>query len=138
MKLRCWPRAFTLYKAFFKNKNIPVTSLPALIFTWFLKRNIPQSYSFNLPNFIIWLPLILETFGNIVITCLPVYKLISFEINLSFQKGFLDIIKSIFHHFLKALIDENQANFFEKWEPDFKTVNYFFKITSIIDVRLDF
>ena len=35
----------------------------------------------NLPNFMVWLPLLLEILGNIsvVIICFPVYDVINFE-----------------------------------------------------------
>ena len=34
------PLAFTIYKAFLKNKKRPGTSLPASFLAWFLKKNI--------------------------------------------------------------------------------------------------
>ena len=36
----CRPLAFTSFKAFWKNKNRPETSLPASFSAWFLKKNI--------------------------------------------------------------------------------------------------
>ena len=43
-------------------------------------------YSSNWPNFIVWLPILLEILGNmrIVINCCPVFDVINFEINQSF------------------------------------------------------
>ena len=38
LKLKGWPRAFTLYRAFLKNENGSGTSLPASFFAWFLKK----------------------------------------------------------------------------------------------------
>ena len=35
------------------------------------------------------------------------------------EKGFNDEIKSIFHLFLKVIIEANKAIFFGKWESDF-------------------
>ena len=45
-----------------------------------------MSYSVNWPNFMIWLPLLLEILGNIcnAIVCFPVCDDINFEINLIF------------------------------------------------------
>ena len=37
------------------------------------------------------------------------------------EKSFQDEIKSIFHNFLRAFIEANEANFFERWESDFKS-----------------
>ena len=50
-------------------------------------------YSINWPNFIVWLPVLLEILGNIfiVVICFPVYDVVNFEINLSF------LIKPIFY-----------------------------------------
>ena len=59
----------------------------------------------NGPNFIAWLPLLLEILNNmyIVITCCPVCDVINFEINLSFLKAGLlyneMVIKFFFRQF---------------------------------------
>ena len=82
-------------------------------------------YSINQPNFMAWLPLLLEILGNmcIAIVCYPGCDVMDFEINLIIlikpffymrkksrqklrylenEKSFLGEIKSIFHHFLRA------------------------------------
>ena len=79
-------------------------------------------YSINLTNFVVWLSLTLEIFGNmcIAIVCFSGFDFISFEINLIFLikvffyilknarqkcknlengKSFSGEIKSIFHHY---------------------------------------
>ena len=53
-------------------------------------------YSINLPNFIAWLPLLLEVLGNmcIAIVCEPGCDVINFKLNPIFQiKPFLYITK---------------------------------------------
>ena len=51
----CWRQlAFSLYKAFLKNKKRSRTSLTYLILLYFT----------NWPNFIVWLPLIRGMLGN--------------------------------------------------------------------------
>ena len=79
-------------------------------------------HSINWLNFTVWLPLLLEIFGNMCITIVsePVWDVIEFEINLIFlikpfryitkklrqklkyldnEKSFWGDVKSIFHHF---------------------------------------
>ena len=53
---------------------------------WFFKENVSHFASINWPNFIAWLPLLLEILGNtcIVIICFPVCDVINFEFNLNF------------------------------------------------------
>ena len=53
-------------------------------------------FSINWPNFIVWLPLLLEILGKIcvIIICCPVCDIINIEINLSF------FIKRFFYHIL--------------------------------------
>ena len=51
LKLRCWPLALTLYKAFLKNKMRSGTSLPASFFAWFLKKNISHVMVYYLTKF---------------------------------------------------------------------------------------
>ena len=87
-------------------------------------------YSINWPNFIVWLPVILELLDNIFIEiiCFPGCDVINFEINLTFliklffyitkksrhkfkylqnEKSFSGEIKSIFHLFKRAFSRQN-------------------------------
>ena len=86
---------------------------------WFLKKNVSHVIIyFNWPNFIVWLPLLLEILENACITfiCQPGCDGINFEVNLILliepskksrqkvkylenEKSFWGGIKSIFHHF---------------------------------------
>ena len=52
----------------------------------FSRKKFLMLYSINCPNFIVWLPLLLEILGNMCITivCLPGCDVINFEINLVF------------------------------------------------------
>ena len=54
LKPGCRQLAFSLYKAFLKNKKRSRTSLTYLILLYFI----------NWPNFIVWLPLIRGMLGN--------------------------------------------------------------------------
>ena len=60
---------------------------------WFFKRNISHVVFYEVPNFIVWLSLVLEILGNrcIVIICCPVCDVINFEIHHSF------LIKPLFY-----------------------------------------
>ena len=51
VKLRCWPPAFTWYKAILKNKKRSGTNLFASFFTWFLKKNITHVIFYWLRKF---------------------------------------------------------------------------------------
>ena len=59
----------------------------------FSRKMVLMLYSINWPNFIVWLPLLLEIFGNmcIAIVSSPVCVFINFEINLIF------LIKAFFY-----------------------------------------
>ena len=59
----------------------------------FFKKLLSMLYYINWPNFIVWLPFLLEILDNIciVIICSPVCDVINFEINHSF------LIKPIFY-----------------------------------------
>ena len=62
----------------------------------FLKKNLFHVISINWPNFIVWLPLLLEIWCNkcIIIVCFSGCSVMNFEINLSFLiKAFFYIIK---------------------------------------------
>ena len=86
LKLRCWPLASTLNKTFLKNQEMPWTCLPNSFSAWFLRKIFLVLYLINWPNFIAWLPLILEILGNlcILIICCPACEVINFGINHSF------------------------------------------------------
>ena len=96
LKSSCRTIAFTLCKAFLRNKKRSGTSLPASFSAWnFLHSKIFMLlYSINWPNFIVWLPLLCEILGNmcIVVACEPDCDVINFEINLIF------LIKPFFLH----------------------------------------
>ena len=92
LKLRCWPLAFTLYKAFLRNKKRSGTSPLPNFLRYFRKKNISHAIFINWPNFIAWSPLLLEILSNIatIIYC-PVCDVINFEIDLSL------LINPVFH-----------------------------------------
>ena len=117
LKLRCWSLTFTLYKAILKRDLELVPLSHFLHYSW--TKIYLTLYLINWPNFIAWLPLLLEIMDNtfIVVICCPGCDAINFEINLTFlssrsskklksQKK-LKIsreqkeleIKSSFHHF---------------------------------------
>ena len=89
-KQRCWPLAFTFYKAFLKR-------------IW--------------SNFTVWLPLLLEILGNvyIVIIYCPVCDVINFEINYSFLiKPFFYVTKNSgqkFNYVREDLLTWNKNHF---------------------------
>ena len=86
LKRKCWPLAFTLHKAFLKNKKrYELFSLPKFLHDFWRKMFL-MLYSINRQNFIAGLLLLLEILGNmcIVIVCLPVCDVINFEIKVSF------------------------------------------------------
>ena len=85
-KLRCWPHALPLYKAFLKtNGGLELVSLPHFLHV-FWKKIFLLLHSINWPNFIAWLPLLLELLGNMcsVIVCKPACDVINFEFTLMF------------------------------------------------------
>ena len=63
----CKQLALISYKAFLKKRKRSGTSLPASSSAWFLKKNIFLVSPINWWDFIVWLPLIREIFGNICI-----------------------------------------------------------------------
>ena len=67
LKLNCGPLNFTSNKTFLKNKNRSWTSLSASFSAWFWRKIFPLLYFINWPNFIVWLPLLCETLGNMCI-----------------------------------------------------------------------
>ena len=97
LKLRCWPYAFTSFKAFLNSQKWSGTSILTRFLHDFWKKIFLALYSITWPNCIVLLPL-LETLGNmcIVIICFPVYDAINFKINLSFlSKPFFYITKTV-------------------------------------------
>ena len=91
-KLSCTPLAFTSFKASLKNKkDIELVSLPDFLH-YFSRIMFLLLYPINLPNFIVWLPLLREILDNVcmAMVCWPVYHLTIFEINHIF------LIKSFF------------------------------------------
>ena len=62
--IRCWPLAFTLYKAFSKNKKRSGTGLLPHFLHDFWRKLFLTLHFINWPNFIAWLPLLLKIFGN--------------------------------------------------------------------------
>ena len=69
----------------FLDKGLGIVS-PAHFVYDFLTKIFLMLYSINWPNFIAWLPLLLEILGNmcIVIVSQPGCDVMDFEINLSF------------------------------------------------------
>ena len=99
LKLQCWLLDFILYKMKNKKKNQKTkrTLLPASQphFQYDFWSKIFIAFCFiNCPNFITWLPLLLETLCNmfIVVNCCPDCDVIYFEIKLLI-KPFIFIIK---------------------------------------------
>ena len=93
-KLMCWPLNFISYKTFLKSKgSLEYNSLPNSFSACSLKKIFLLLYFINWPNFIAWLPLLLEILVNISIVIIqyPVCDVLNFEINHSF------LIKSFFY-----------------------------------------
>ena len=107
-------------------------------FVWFFNKNVSLA-TFQWPNFIVWLPLLLETLGNtcIEIVCSPGCDVTTFEISLIFLinpfcyrtkksrqkfkyfengKSYWGKIKSNFHHFRR---DFNCQKLSQTWECAF-------------------
>ena len=86
LKPKCRPLALTSCKAFLIDKERPGTSLPASFSPLFFKEQYFSCYvQVNWPNFIFWLPLLLEILGNmcIVTNYFSVHEVTNFEMNLS-------------------------------------------------------
>ena len=116
-KKSVWPLAFSLHKAFKKNW-LELISLPHFLHD-FWREIVLTLYLINWPNFIVWLSLLLEIFGNmcILIIWCRFSDIINFEIkhsvlvkplfNISKSSGKKSqvnsqerkILKSIFYHF---------------------------------------
>ena len=69
----------------FSAKGLGIISPPHFVFDFSAKMFL-MLYSINTPNFIVWLPLLLEILGNvcIAIVCQPGCNVINFEIDLIF------------------------------------------------------
>ena len=102
----------------FPEKGLGLVSPPHFVYG-FSRKMFLMLYSINLPNFIVWLPLLLGILGNMCIVCSTGCKVIKLEVNLVFlikplcymtkkprqkfkylenEKSFWGEIKSIFHH----------------------------------------
>ena len=93
LKLRCWPLAFTLYKAFYKNKKRFRISFPTSFLQDFWRKIFLMLNFINWPNAIAWLPLLLELLGENMYCnyfC-PVCDITNFEIHHNF------LIKTFFY-----------------------------------------
>ena len=109
----------------FLEKGLRIVTPPHFVCD-FSRKMCLMLYSFNWPNFIVWMPLLLEILVNMctAIVCLPGCGVIKFEINLIFliepffymtkmsrlkikylesEKSFQGEIKSIFHYFQRTL-----------------------------------
>ena len=75
-------------------KSLGIVS-PAYFVYDFLRKMFPLLYSINWPNFIVWLPLLLEILDNICVLQLFVNQLIYHVINIEINPIFL--IKSFFY-----------------------------------------
>ena len=69
----------------FLDKGLGIASPPHFVYD-FSTKMLLIVHSINSPNFIAWLPLLLEIFSNmcIAIVCDPGYDVMDFEINLIF------------------------------------------------------
>ena len=92
LKLRCWPLAFTLHKAFLKDGVLELVSLLHFL-NAFCEKIFLTLYSTDWPSFIVWLSLLLAILGRmcIVIIFCPACEVTEFEINPNL------LIKSFFY-----------------------------------------
>ena len=76
---------------YFVEKGLGIVSPPHFM-CGFSRKIFLMLHSINWPNFIVWLPLLLDILGNMcnVMVCFPVCDVINFKINLIF------LIKSFF------------------------------------------
>ena len=137
----------------FLDKGLGIIS-PAHFVYDFSTKMFLMLYSINWPNFIAWLPLLLEILGNmcIAIVCYPGCDVMDFEINLIFlielfflhdqkvmtkalisweQKEILRWNKSIFHHFQRA---SSYQKLSQTLECAFKS--YLTPIPSYLDMKI--
>ena len=120
-------------------KGLGLPSPPHFMYD-FSRKLFLMLYSFNWPNFLLWLPLLFEVLDNlcIVIICFPVFDVINFEIYHNFLiKLFSYVTKKsgqkfkyieddkIFNHEIKIFfinfkgIEVDKTNFFGRWESNF-------------------
>ena len=59
--------AFAPYTSLLKSKKRSSASLPASLYAWLLEKNIFWLFCINWQSFIVWLALLREILGNIVI-----------------------------------------------------------------------
>ena len=94
LKLNCRPLASLHIKLLLKNKRgLELVSLPHFLYK-FWRKIFLFLYSRHWPNFIVWLPLLCDIFGNTCITiiCKPGCDVTNFEVKLIF------LIKLFFLH----------------------------------------
>ena len=86
-----------MLKSDFLENDLEIVSLPHFVYD-FSRKMFLMLYSTNWPNFINWLPLLLEMLGNMCITIVyfPDCGVINFEINLFF------LIQSFFYFTKKS------------------------------------
>ena len=63
IRTKGWKLALTLHGAL-KHRRRTGTSLPVSFSVWFLKKSTSHLYVINWPNFIAWLPLVIDILGN--------------------------------------------------------------------------
>ena len=130
--LDCWSRNVLVLD--FLLKGLELASPPYFVYD-FSRKIFLTSYSINWPNFIAWLPLLLEILGNmfIIVICLPAcdvkilkltflklyYQVIFLHDQKGHDKNLMSSEQKDFSSFLKAFIEANKNNFFGKWESVF-------------------
>ena len=137
LKLRCWPLAYTSYKAF---------SHPASVFAWFFKKNISHIISNNSAIFILWSPLPLDIgrlvfcnylFSSILKLTLPFWsshfptwpkKSEQKFKYLTSAKRFFGKIKIIFHPFKRLSLEQIKPTCLEGESPTLSEVINFYSL----------
>ena len=100
--LNYWSRDMSNFD--FLGRVIGIVSLPHFVYD-FSRKMFLMLYSFDWPNFIVWLPLLLEILGNtcITIVCFLGCDIINFKINLiSLIKPFFYMTKKSKQKFLRT------------------------------------
>ena len=82
----CWSTDMLNFD-FSKKEQILVS--PQYFVYDFSRKTLLKLYSINWPNFIVWLSLLLEIFGNIstVVICFPINDVLNFELTLLFKSS---------------------------------------------------